>query len=142
MDMQEAAAALHGNEYAREGSMELFAAMKDAGLVAAFGASDDLTEFRGAIDDEAGAGDETEHYLTRKGFPRNECDEDDCPYFRKLLAGMTPAVVARWCPNGFPGSWLIETPLPHATFDIMEDGEVYCRGVVFSVSDLPAGLPA
>lgn len=138
MDMQEAAAALDGGEYAREGSPALFGAMKEAGLVAVFGASDDLTEFRGAIDDEAGAGDETEHYLTRQGFFANPCDNDDCPFFREKLAAMTPAVVARWCPPGFDGSWLIETPLPHATFDVMEDGEVYCRGVVISVADLPA----
>jgi hypothetical protein len=138
MTREEAAALLNGNEYANEGTRELWAQMKEAGLVAVFGASDDLTEFRGAIYDEAGAGEETDHRLTQKGLLESECGEgDDCPYFERFAKSVPVAVKARWCPPGFDGSWLIETPLPHATFDITEDGEVYCRGVVVSVADLP-----
>jgi hypothetical protein len=54
---EEAAAELDANQYGNEGSKDLFARMKAAGLVAVFGASDDLMEFRGAIYDEAGCYD-------------------------------------------------------------------------------------
>jgi len=135
MNMHEAAAELHGNEYGREGSRDLWASMKASGLVAIFGASDDLTEFRGAIYDEAGAGEVTEHRLTQKGLPENDCDDSDCPYFRKLLKNIPVAVTARWDHEGY--SWFIETDLPHAPFDIVEDDEKYCRGVVIALADLP-----
>lgn len=135
MNMQEAAAELNGNEYGEEGSSILFANMKAAGLVAVFGASDDLTEFRGAIDDEAGAGDVTEHLLTKDGILYSDCENDRCPYFAKLLKAVPVAVKAEWDCNGY--SWFLSTTLPHATFDVMEDGERYCRGLVLSVADLP-----
>jgi hypothetical protein len=140
MDRQYAANLLDGNEYRREGAHtpDLFALMKRDGLVAIFGASDDLTEFRGAIHDEAGAGEETEHFLTRKGLLTSRCGEgDDCPYFAEKKDHLKPVIRALWCPPGFDGSWLIVADIPHATFDIMEDGEVYCRGVVISIEDLP-----
>jgi hypothetical protein len=121
MEKEEAAAALHGNQYAREGSRELFAAMKEAGLVAVFGASDDLTEFRGAIHDETGAYNSAEHRLTRKGLLTSKCDGgEDCPYFRDIIDNVKPQVTAHWCPEGQQLSWLIETHLPHAAFEIVE----------------------
>jgi len=133
MTKEEAAAAMNGKEYRDECSKELRAAMREAGLVAVFGASDDLTEFDGAIHDEAGAGDETGHVLTRTGLAVNKCDEGDrCPNY----VAREPNVTARWDHNGH--SWWIETYLPHAPFTIMEDGGTYCRGVVIAVADLPA----
>jgi hypothetical protein len=84
MDMHEAAAALNGNEYGEEGSRQLWADMKASGLVAVYGASDDLTEFNGAIYDECGASNQTEHRLTQKGLPYSDCiSGDECPYFAK-----------------------------------------------------------
>ena len=41
-----------------------------------------------------------------------------------------------WC-SEHPFSWTYETPVPHATFDVMEDGDLFCRGLVIAVSDLP-----
>ena len=32
--------------------------------------------------------------------------------------------------------WSYETDIPHETFNIYEDGEVWCVGIVFSVEDL------
>ncbi len=54
MDAASAAAKLDGKQYGDEGSSTLFAEMKEHGLVAVFGASDDLMEFRGAVYDEVG----------------------------------------------------------------------------------------
>lgn len=135
MDIHEAARELNGSEYREEGSPEFFAAMKAAGLVAVFGASDDLMEIRGAVDEEIGAYGGGEAFFTKAGLLRNECDEDDCPYHaRERNAAVT--VKAIWGEGGF--SWRYETVIPHAKFVVNEDGEAYCEGIVFALSDMPA----
>lgn len=132
MNAQEAAAALNGNQYREEGSRELFAEMKASGLVAVFGASDDLIEFRGAINDEDGAWEGGEYHVTPRGLMRNECDNDDCPYFAKLLKSAV-VIEAKWDDGGF--SWRYETAIPHEKFIINEDDEPYCEGIVFALAD-------
>lgn len=135
MDIHQAAAWINGNEYRQEVTHDFRETLRTAGLVAIYGASDDLTEIDGAVRDEGYSGDDTQHCLTRSGIEQNKCDEGDrCPNWRPR----EPNIRARWCPPGFDGSWLIETPLPHASFDIMEDGEIYCRGVIIALTDLPA----
>lgn len=138
MDAKQAAAALDGNEYREEGSRELWAAMKAAGLVAVFGASDDLVEFRGAIDEEEGAPGHV--LLTPAGLLKSECGEgDDCPYFKRLAKGAA-RISAKW--GAEPRlSWSYETAIPHETFTILEDDEPYCRGIVFRLADVPAEEP-
>lgn len=133
MTKEDAAAALDGNQYRYEGSPELFAAMKSAGLVAVFGASDDLMEFRGALHDEVGCYDGGTAYLTPVGLLDNDC-ESDCPYFEKL-SSKAAAIEASW---GDDLSWVYITNIPHETFTIMEDDEPYCRGIVFALADVPA----
>jgi len=83
MDTKEAAAQLDGSQYGQEGSRELFAAMKAAGLVAVFGASDDLVEFRGAIDDEVGAYGGTTIPLTSDGLLVNEMQRRELSLLRQ-----------------------------------------------------------
>jgi hypothetical protein len=132
----EAAARLDGNEYLHEGSPELWAEMKAAGLVAVFGASDDLMEFRGAIGDEASAYGGFTASVSRGGLIANRCDDEDCPYFaQKHEKGAK--VKAVWSESGDEPPWTMKTALPHATFKIMEDGEVFCIGLVFSLADCP-----
>ena len=37
-----------------------------------------------------------------------------------------------------PGyTWIYKTDIPHETFEIVEDGEPYCRGIVFNIGDIP-----
>lgn len=133
MTPAEAAAKLDGNEYGKEGSKELFAAMKDARLVAVFGASDDLMEFRGAIYDEVGAINGGTAYVTKAGMFTNECSNDECPYCAKEREKAMP-IIAVWDSNGF--SWRINTEVPHVKFIIKEDGENYCEGIVFALDDV------
>ena len=33
-------------------------------------------------------------------------------------------------------TWTYETDIPHETFMIYEDGDSYCRGIVFSINDI------
>ena len=44
-------------------------------------------------------------------------------------------IEAVWCAPGKP-TWSYETDIPHATFNICEDGELYCEGIVFSIDHL------
>lgn len=133
MTPSEAAAQLDGNEYGKEGSKELFAAMKTAGLVAVFGASDDLMEFRGAIDGELGCWNSGTAYLTKSGVLENECDNERCPHF-EMLKKAAATIKAIWGPSGF--SWMYDTAIPHVSFTIVEEGENYCKGIVFALADV------
>lgn len=132
---QEAAERLKGCEYGQEGSPELWAQMKASGLVAVFGASDDLMEFEGAIRDEIGAYEGATAYVTIGGLVEvdNECCRHAEAANAKALAEAS-TIKAVW-DVGDGTSWSYETEIPHETFEIMEDGEVYCRGIVFALAD-------
>lgn len=134
MNRKEAARALHGNEYRKEGSKELFAQMKANGLVAVFGSSDDLMEFRGAINDEVSAYDGGTAYLDINGLLTNDCENEECPHFLKMKEKATK-VEAIWAPPGGL-SWRIDIGIQHSTFTIIEDGEPFCEGIVFSLLDV------
>lgn len=119
---------------------------KEAGLVAVFGYSDDNLEFRGAIRDEIGAYEGVTAVLY-KGSKRYDAITDESEAIRDLGldSDLEAALVARrkghkveavWAPKEIDATWLIRTHLPHATFDIMEDGELFCRGLVLDVADL------
>jgi len=134
MTKEELAALLNGRQYRNEMTKGEEAAAKTAGLVVIFGASDDLMEIRGAVDDEVYPnGDGTP--FTGTGLLKSECEDDDCPYFAKMLEGAT-GVYATFDDDGY--TWTYDTAIPHATFDILEDDVKYCRGIVFALADVPA----
>lgn len=113
---------------------KLIAEAKQNGLVIVYGASDDLMEFRGAIDHELGAYDGTTAYLTPRGLVQNYCNDDDCPYFERMKLS-SPSIKAIWHEEG-DYSWTFQTDIPHETFEITEDEKPYCRGIIFSLSDV------
>ena len=133
--------ALNGAEYPlREKEYgEIFNYAKEHGIVIVFGASDDLVEFYGAICDEVGAYEGTIIAIDAEGIiPEFEdIDRDDREalkaYFRR--EGKGRKIEAVWCPEDENGtilsSWAYKTDLPHKTFNIMEDGEIYCVGIIF-----------
>ena len=136
MDAKDIAAVLTGSEYPLRVPAEVAAAARAARLVIVYGASDDLMEFRGAVDDEVGAWKGTEVRLDAGGLvPRFEdIDRDardaedrlrDC--FRREGGGV--AVKAVWGDGGCP--W------PHETFEVVEDGGTYCRGIVLALPPAP-----
>lgn len=142
MTKEEAAALLNGFEYPAREIETHAASLKAAGLVAVFGQSDDLMEFRGAIYDEVGAYDSTTVLIDGEGLVPTFDDVSDtgdedrvAAYFRRKPNGRK--VQALWSPDEIEASWLIKTDIPHATFDIVEDGDLYCRGVVFALADVP-----
>jgi len=131
------AAALNGNEYRHEISRVMAQEAKIAGLVVVFGASDDLMEFRGAIHNEEGVDECTDILLTSQGlFDENACHARCC-YFDQARAHAINhgnIITAVWNAEGY--SWIYRTTIPHATFDILEDGKPYCRGIVFALADV------
>jgi hypothetical protein len=136
MDIQEFANMLDGREYGEEIIPGEEKNAKALGLVIVFGASDDLAEFRGAINDEASVWDGGEVFLDKHGL--FEGCEEDCKY-SKAAKEKCKVIEAIWC--GEPDySWTYKTDIPHATFDIMEDGEKYCRGIVFELKSLEANV--
>lgn len=100
---------------------------RESGLVIVTGASDDLMEFQGAIEDEGGCFDGGKVYFDRTGV-----DQDG-----EERANVIEAV---WCDgmnsDGIPASWTYKTDIPCERFNIWEDGELYCVGLVFSIEDL------
>lgn len=131
MNAKEFAERLNGREIGDELDRAEEKLAKESGLVVVFGASDDLCEFRGCIDDEAGCyNGGTIPLLNGKLLPNHEdCDCEFCGYKDLLANAIT--ITAVWDEPGEAATWTYRTDIPHETFDIMEDGEVYCRGIVF-----------
>lgn len=77
---EEAAATLDGRRYGDELPDGFETQLKDAGLVAVFGYSDDNMELRGAIHDEVGAWNGVTVALDDKGLVKSKCEEGEaCP---------------------------------------------------------------
>jgi hypothetical protein len=142
MTKEQLAEQINGTEYRDEVSQLHEQAAKQHGLVIVFGYSDDNMEFRGAINDEVGCYEGGTALVDSKGLlpERDNIDDDETleDYFkRKSTAKEIKAV---WCPKDGNGeiiaSWAYETKIPHAVFDVVEDDELYCKGIVFSLSDL------
>ena len=133
MTKEELAKMLDGCEYGHEVTTSIAKTAKESGLVIVYGASDDLMEFDGAIRGEIGCYEGGHAYITPNGLFENECDDDECPYFDELKK-KTATITAQWDSQGY--SWTYATNIPHAEFDVMEDGEKYCRGIVFDKKDI------
>jgi hypothetical protein len=140
MTKEEFAAMITGREYGQELTPAEEAQAKAAGLLVVYGASDDLMEFSGAFRDEQGAWGGTTARVTPSGLLPSwdsVCDdEDDAEQYFKRKPG-AKEITATWDSEGY--SWVIGTALPHAPFEIMEDGEKYCRGLVLAMADLTQG---
>lgn len=138
MTAKELAAMLSGREIGGEIFPEEEQIAKDYGLVVVYGYSDDNMELRGAIEEEIGAYEGTVVYITAAGLleePACDSAEDcDCPYF-VAAQKEAKAIEAVWHDEDGP-CWTYETDIPHETFDIYEDGEVWCVGIVFSMEHL------
>lgn len=126
---------LDGCEYGDECSKEFETMLKANGLVAVFGASDDLMELRGVIHDEVGCYNGGEAYIVSTGLLHNDCDDDRCPHFARAKHNAA-TIEAIWGEDGF--SWKYRTEIPHAKFVVKEDGENYCEGIVFAMKDVAA----
>jgi hypothetical protein len=141
MSPKELAAKLHGMEYRDDIPKDVLAEAKKSRLVIIHGASDDLIELDGAVYDERGAPGTNVLFDSEGLLPDYESIDKDDPdskeQFKEFFRREDSArpVKALWCEE--PGiCWTYKTDIPHETFDVMEDGNVYCRGIVISLNDL------
>ena len=113
---------------------------KKNNLVIAFGASDDLLEFRGAINEELGAYEGTLAYILNGNAVQEGEFDDDFIILQKynvLAEKPLTTVESIWQPEGLNASWIIKVNgFESAPFDVMEDGKLYCRGAVFLVKSI------
>ena len=119
---------LDESEYGHEMTKEDIEWAKKHNLVVIFGASDDLMEFRGAIDDEVGCYEGNIISFSKDGI---DVDEFGNYVGNNIIEACWDKEV-----NGVNVPWTYETDIPHSKFIIFEDGEVYCIGIVFSMDDL------
>ena len=138
MTAKELAEMLSGRETGNETTPREGLSARDAGLVVVYGYSDDNVEFRGAIDEEVGAYEGTTIYLTKDGLLEepacNDAENCTCPYFE--AAKKTAKTITAIWRDGERPSRVFSTDIPHETFTVMEDGEPWCIGIVFSMADL------
>lgn len=128
MDAKEIAEMLDGIDYGelineRGKVKEIVGLAEEFDIVIVHGASDDLMEFRGAIEDEADCYDGGEVYFDETGV------YDD----PELTDNLINAV---WADEEQKASWTYETDIPHEEFKVYDEGMLYCIGIVFSTSDL------
>lgn len=137
---QQAAEMIDGREYRDEIDELILGFLKEHGLIAIYGASDDLMIMNGTWGEDElyrGTG------FTRSGILQNECEDDNCPYFSRLDSqvchvkwqisweGYTHIFEPLW-PSGelmSPNLW--------SSFEIFEDGDKYCRGFVIPIYAFP-----
>lgn len=135
MTKEELAERLNGIEYVDICARNFFGDIKGSSLVVVWGASDDLMEFSGAILDEVGCYGGGKAYLDKNGLIHNECSSHDCPYFEDYK-GKAQTITAVWAENDLMPAWTYETDIPHVTFDIWDEGERYCRGIIFDLAEV------
>ncbi|TGE29774.1 hypothetical protein [Hymenobacter metallicola] len=144
MTKEQLAASLDGCQYRDEVNKEWAKIAEEAGLIVVFGASDDLMEVRGAVDDELNAWDGVEavFYKHNTGFSVIENNsetireiEDDFHLYKALGAMLDRHNLVRITPAK-DCQWDVITTLPHAKFDVKEEEDLYCRAVVIDIKDL------
>lgn len=131
MELKQFSKMLNGKEYGYpQFTKEEIQIAKDNGFVIVYGASDDLMEFDGVIYDEGGCFGGGEVWFNKNGVvdtPSSTADR---------------CIEALWCNDeirdelGGIITWTYRTAIPHETFMIYEDGESYCRGIVFKIDAL------
>jgi len=139
MNIKEIAEKLNMSEYPFQFNQSDSKEFENEGAVVVFGYSDDGMEFCGAIYEELSAYNGTTAYLDENGLIENECEDEDCPHYKKLLENAI-TIKQVWCAKDESGSsiasWTYETEIPHETFKIMEDDDCFCIGIVFDINSL------
>lgn len=147
---KELAAKLNGREYREEITEEEENLAKENNLLVVFGYSDDNIIVKGVNDDEFGSYNGGNFNVDNEG----EClrifsdIENDARLnnlnraehkvikrmYEEYMQEHTREIHAKWGENGY--SWFIDSPTLDEIgyFDIMEDDEKYCRGIVLQLT--------
>ena len=149
---EEIAARLHGVEYGNEDAdKQIIADARESNLLIISGASDDLCELRGAFRNEAGCYGGGDVFFTASGNLPDMAQVNEAVVVLEEELGLKvklpgllkiEAIWGQAAPDGRTPSWHYKTTIPHATFDVMEDGELYCIGLVIDLSEQPTAEEA
>ncbi|MEI8246818.1 MAG: hypothetical protein WCI51_13380 [Lentisphaerota bacterium] len=133
MTKEQLAALLNGRQRGEEISRDERRQAKADGLVVVFGFSDDNMELQGAIDDEISCYDGGSVGLLNGEVLSNDCDNEDCPHFKKLCKSPgVKKIKAVWGAGEY--SWQYLTNFERAEFDVMDGDDRFCRGIVFELA--------
>jgi hypothetical protein len=108
--LKEMAEKLNGLEYGCEPDDKIMIELKNNRMVIVFGASDDLIEMRGASEGEYGAYEGGTICSNKR---------------RKITAVWNPTV------KQSPYCFTYDTDISHECFEVLEEGDKYCEGIVF-----------
>lgn len=141
MTKEELAATLNGREIGEEITDREAREAGLAGLLVVFGASDDLCELRGRINDEVSAFDGVS-FRVRGDRVLQSIDSEDVDVLKKygvldsirIDYAAAPEIEAVWCDTP-EYSWTFRTALPHASFDVLEGQDKFCRGIVIAMKE-------
>tara|TARA_B100000700_G_scaffold71271_1_gene79235 strand:- start:3790 stop:4215 length:426 start_codon:yes stop_codon:yes gene_type:complete len=141
MNIESVAKELNNTEYPLRISKEKREELKAAGIVIIFGSSDDLVSFVGAIYDEVDAYNGTDILLGKNGivFDRESLEIDTDEELEEWLNNKKSAKLIKAIWNNGEYSWILETEIPHETFDILENvktGEKNCKALVINLNNL------
>ena len=129
---------LDGCKYRSELTSDDINFAKANGLVVVYGASDDLIEFSGCLDDELGAGDkEVIHF--HSGNILSVCD----PFYEldEMMSFLSSYGVKFNLDNSIKisrefGIWGYDMNCEYFPFNVYEDGDLYGVGIVFNLKDI------
>ncbi len=143
MTPEELAAKLNGRDVRLVMPHAEKALAKASGLVVVFGVSNDFVVLRGAIEGEVEAipDSDVRMEVDAKGLLPDfeylvmECSSREAfrDYFQREGRGWP--IDAVWDETGRP-EWTFQTDIPHATFDVLDNGTPFCRGIVFRLADV------
>lgn len=134
MDIKKFAHLINNRECGDEITTEEEKIAQENNWAVVFGASDDLCELRGCLNDEYDCFDGGELYLNSHGvILLNDEKCDNCVSLKKVIENSYKINIL-WCENEF--LWSYQTEIPHETFVINKDCKPYCQGIVFDMKDL------
>ena len=133
MTAEEFARLLDGREYGSEMSKEENELAAVNRLFVFLGESDDEFKSRGILNYFFNAVNGIEVTIAKTlntpywGVIHEEMKVQASAFVKNLKNFTVKAILF---PEDPDTTWLITTDVPHATFDIMEDGDLFCRGIV------------
>jgi hypothetical protein len=150
------ASKLNGRQYRNEITAEEELEAKEKGFLVVFGASDDLMEVRGVVGDEFNVycTDSTLlfYFYEKESVIRYTSNMSDRPEYETVLeilqdfnVPLLKIKVEKYASRFKEGTenefaWNYSTEANYATFDIFDDGENYCKGLVVDYKGYFEGL--
>lgn len=145
MNAKELAAQLNGMAVGGKMAAQIDAA-EDNDLVIAYCTPNELFELKGAGDTDSDVYESTdlcvfvfdeEYCLFDRQSLGDKDDADDYEFTAHEAAEKGNIIQAIAQPAEVPGAaWFIKPSFAHESFDLMQDGKLFCRGAVFAASAL------